>query len=143
MQIIVELLPLATLEERAAMCSPVWGRCHGIEEGERIPCCSSMLKCVVKSQYYGQCLHVDDEIPYGWEGSIIDYTSSSSSAAKPWSTPAPELAPELAPAPAPGPSDTPIIGIPIIDIYQIIYRLSVEVCCIKLIELIEMCRTTP
>lgn len=123
MQVVVEMLPLNTLEERAAMCAQVWGRCHGDEPSEHRSCCSSELRCVVKNERYGQCLRLDDEIPKDWEGSIVEYSSSNSL------LPARRLADAVAPAPVADEKNLESTDSPVIDLTRIVYALS-QVCCI-------------
>lgn len=78
-QVVVELLPLEALEEQASSCAQVFDVCHGDEASERRPCCSPDLQCVVKNEFYGQCLPQDriERLPEDWDGSIVSYNSSA------------------------------------------------------------------
>lgn len=58
--------------DSASICAPDYGQCHGVRLEDRRICCSAALFCVVKDEYYGQCLPAG-QLPRGWEGTIVDY----------------------------------------------------------------------
>ena len=64
---------------------------------------SEELHCVVKSEHYGQCRPVKEDVRDGWDGTIVDYQTNS--AAKP----------------------EEVNWDPVMDIYNIMTTLSVEV----------------
>lgn len=65
-------------EPAAATCAEAVGasivnQCHGPAAAQKLPCCSQMAQCVLKSDNYGQCHPLTAKIPEGWIGTIVKY----------------------------------------------------------------------